>query len=700
MKLHFLTTLSCAFCAVFSMTPAAATADSKASSFGTPGVIDMPTAEVFEDGLLLPTLTYSEGVLKQTLAFQITPRVFGSFRYSVLQDYGTNGGTLYDRSFDVGILLMRESKSWPSVVVGLRDFGGTGVYGGEYIAATKHIGDRLALTGGIGWGRLGSYGGFENPLGVLGDRFKTRDNETVGKGGQPSVKQWFTGDAAFFAGVRYALNDQWTLRAEYSSDAYVAEVERMGYDRATPINVGLSYGFDNGTMVTGFLRHGTDLGLIASFPLHPDRPAMAGGVSDAPPTILPRDSVAGRSWRAAAGEENAGQRRLRADMAAQGLRIEALNVSGSTATVHMDNLKYGAGAQALGRAARVMANTLPASVEQFRIVLTEQVMPVSVTMMTRADLEAFEHHVDGSREMRARSDIRDGWGSGERGAEMAFARFDWSLTPYLQTSLFDPDDPFRIDVGLQAYGAFSPRRGLVFSGALRQPVAGSLDGITRRSDSILPHVRSDAGRYAVEADAELKFLTAEYFFRPGRDLFGRLTAGYLETMYGGVSGEILWAPVDNRLALGLELNYARQRDFDQLFGFQDYDVVTGHASAYYDFGNGFVGQLDAGRYLAGDWGATVTLERAFKNGVRVGAFATFTDVSFDDFGEGSFDKGIRITLPIDWLSGEPSREDFAMTIRPILRDGGARLNVRNRLYGVVHEAQTQRLEDRWGLFWR
>ena len=160
MKLHFLTTLSCAFCAVFSMTPAAATADSKASSFGTPGVIDMPTAEVFEDGLLLPTLTYSEGVLKQTLAFQITPRVFGSFRYSVLQDYGTNGGTLYDRSFDVGILLMRESKSWPSVVVGLRDFGGTGVYGGEYIAATKTFGSNVRVTGGIGWGRLGSVGGY------------------------------------------------------------------------------------------------------------------------------------------------------------------------------------------------------------------------------------------------------------------------------------------------------------------------------------------------------------------------------------------------------------------------------------------------------------------------------------------------------------------------------------------------------------
>jgi hypothetical protein len=171
-------------------------------------------------------------------------------------------------------------------------------------------------------------------------------------------------------------------------------------------------------------------------------------------------------------------------------------------------------------------------------------------------------------------------------------------------------------------------------------------------------------------------------------------------MYGGVSAELLWKPIDSRLGFGGELNFVRQRDFDQLFGFQDYDTTTGHVSAYYDLGNGFHTQLDVGRYLAGDWGATLSVDREFENGVRIGGFATLTDVSFDDFGEGSFDKGIRIEIPITWITGEPGRTSFRTTVRPVLRDGGARLNVPNRLYDTVRPWHSKELGDEWGRVFR
>ena len=51
-------------------------------------------------------------------------------------------------------------------------------------------------------------------------------------------------------------------------------------------------------------------------------------------------------------------------------------------------------------------------------------------------------------------------------------------------------------------------------------------------------------------------------------------------------------------------------------------------------------KLSAGEYLAGDIGSTVEFSRSLSNGLEFGAFATFTDVSFEQFGEGSFDKGI------------------------------------------------------------
>ena len=45
-------------------------------------------------------------------------------------------------------------------------------------------------------------------------------------------------------------------------------------------------------------------------------------------------------------------------------------------------------------------------------------------------------------------------------------------------------------------------------------------------------------------------------------------------------------------------------------------------------------KVDAGRYLAGDWGATFALDREFDNGWKVGAYFTLTDMPFDEFGEG------------------------------------------------------------------
>ena len=82
---------------------------------------------------------------------------------------------------------------------------------------------------------------------------------------------------------------------------------------------------------------------------------------------------------------------------------------------------------------------------------------------------------------------------------------------------------------------------------------------------------------------------------------------------------------------------------------QDYNVTTGHVSLYY---NSPWYDIDlavhAGRYLAGDYGATIEVTRHFASGVEIGAFATFTNVPFSEFGEGSFDKGIIVRIPFEW----------------------------------------------------
>ena len=88
------------------------------------------------------------------------------------------------------------------------------------------------------------------------------------------------------------------------------------------------------------------------------------------------------------------------------------------------------------------------------------------------------------------------------------------------------------------------------------------------------------------------------------------------------------------------------------------------------------------------------------NGWKIGAFATLTDVSADDFGEGSFDKGIMLTIPLAIGTGTPSREGTDVTIRSVQRDGGARLSVPDRLYELVREGHEPDVAASWGRFWR
>lgn len=691
------------------LAPCAALADEPWSrqvlnTLGTPGILDMPTAHPLRDADAGFTVAAFNDTSRYTFYFQITPRLSGVFRYSGVENF-TGRGAFFDRSFDLRYALAEETPRRPAITVGLQDFGGTGIYAAEYVVATKTTG-RWRTTLGLGWGRLGSQGGFNNPLGLLSKRFETRPNPLGGINGtgQLDASNWFRGDAALFGGVQYWLNDRTILSAEYSSDAYVEENSRIGFEQDIPLNFGASYRFRSGVEGTAALLYGNTLALQLSYVTNAKAPGQGGGGTD--PAIAPlRLRAPGEArdlgWTTQPDAPAILQDNTAQIFAAAGLSLDAITTAPRSVEVRFRNETYPSSAQAVGRAARLLTTLMPASIETFVLVpVTENGIAASKITLRRSDLEELENAPDGSWQSYARAEIADaGTLPAATPAAQSFARFNWSFGPFLDTALFDPAEPIRVDVGLALAGRYEPRPGLVFSGRLKQQIISGRADLPP-SNSVIEPVRSNVGRYAAEGKTALETLTAAYYYRPGTDLYGRITAGYLESMFGGLSTEVLWKPVESRWAMGGEVNYVRQRDFDQKFGFQDYDVVTGHASAYWDIGNGFHAQVDAGRYLAGDWGSTLSLDREFANGVRVGAFATLTDVSFEDFGEGSFDKGIRFTIPVSLITGRATQERISRTIRPVTRDGGARLNVDGRLYESVRGFHQAPLQEQWGRFWR
>jgi hypothetical protein len=686
--------------------------------YGTPGLIDMPSAEMKPDGEVTFSYSYFGGQQRRNLTFQILPRVTGTLRYSTISNWGrTNdpGYDLYDRSFDIAFQLVREEGPWiPSVTIGLRDFLGTGVYSGEYIVASKRVVPSVTVTGGIGWGRLGTLGGFSNPIcDIFGGSACERDVD-VGEGGNLAWESYFQGEtAAPFGGIEWRTPvDGLTLKAEYSPDAYEREQRgpRADFERKSRVNFGAEYRVTSGITLGGYWMYGSEAGVNLAITANPNRPLQPQDLSPGPIPVTARaaDAPRGPSWAAnEAARAQLGQA-LAAALDGEGVQLQEMRVSGDTVEVLIVNQRLRQDPRAIGRTVRVLQTGLPASVETFRVTVVRDGLPVTTVAIDRSTYESLIDRPDAGQRMweqariesaDPRADVPEGFAVWER--PDLFPKWEWAIFPALYLNYLTPDDPIRFGLNLDAAASYRVSPELSFTAGLSQPLLGP-SGDPGPSETELQPVRSESARYFAERTPKLTRLTGDYVTKVRPDTYVRASAGYLERMFAGVSGEVLWKPSEQNWGVGLELNYVAQRDNEGLgFGQYDYQVATGHASLYWDTGfQGFEIQVDAGRYLAGDWGSTLRVTRRFPNGWALGAFASLTDVSAEDFGEGSFDKGVTIEIPFRWATPFETLARNELVLRSINRDGGARLDIDNRLYPTVRDLDRPRLARNWGAFWQ
>ncbi len=669
---------------------------------GLPGLIDMPSAASLADGDVSISLSGFGPVIRTTVGFQLSPRIEGAFRYNSIDGWGGTAGSYYNANFDLRYRLV-DPQGWrPSVVVGLQDFVGNGLDSAEYIVATQAIGQHLAVSAGLGWGRLGSH----DPLFTTG----TRPAPDLDHSGRIDLDQYFRGPVAPFAGVEWQVSDRLTAKAEYSSDAYATEAGVKGaFDRASPWNLGLEYRANQALTLGVYSVYGSQIGFSANMVLNA-KSRIAGPLRvSAPETINPRPDRAthpddwATDWITTPDAASQIREALGKHLERTGIIVESVSFTADTVQVRYRNTKVDAEAQAIGRVARAMSQVLPASVETFRIVPMVRGMPGTQVTIRRTDLEMLEFAPDNAAALRERVAFGP---AQDHTPQLSFnpdvyPSLRWSIGPFVRLRLFDDKVPPSADAGLRAEASYEFAPGWIVAGAVTKSVLGGLNASTP-DPSPLPPVRRDVALYDTLGDPAVESLTAAWYAQVAPDVYSRVTVGYLERMFGGVSAEVLWRPTGGRWALGAEANYVAQRDPDQGFGFgyYDYQVATGHVSGYYDLGRGYHAELDVGRYLAGDTGATLTLTREFANGWRVGAFATATNVSADDFGDGAFDKGVMLEVPMSWLLGNTSRTHRTITLRPFDRDGGARLAVDGRLYDVLHDYDLSGIDAQWGRVWR
>nr|WP_184480641.1 YjbH domain-containing protein [Neoroseomonas alkaliterrae] len=675
------------------------------SNWGGVGLIEMRNARFRADGVLEAGAALRHQRRFWFLGWQALPWLETTFRVSERLNGTTGAGMVSDRSFDVKLRLWQENDWRPALAVGIQDIAGTGIYGGEYLVASKRFWD-LDLSLGIGWGRLGTYADGDNPLTDLWSGFGERRRD-VGQGGRLRWGSYFRGeDVALFGGVEWTVPpaempwgvlDGLRVKVEFSGDrlrdergGYPARTVNLGGYARARVNAGLQWSNDWLDLGVHWV-HGTDVLLRASFRLDPQDPPRAP--PPAPPAMAPRPDGGSARARAAAPAIFAALREA-------GLRGTAVAIEGAEARIAVSGGRFRTFAQVAGRVVRAAQPHLPPEVERVVIAWSREGLEVGRVMVLRAAMEAAARGHGSAEEVFATALLM---APGEGFADAARARgpfLDWGVEPRLRLVLGDPSRTVLWQASVAGHARLGLGAGFALAGAVSQVVAQNLDDAAP-SDSVLPRVRSDYARYARDGrNLAIPALYAERLWSPAEDVFARVTAGYLEPMFAGVSAELLWRPRERPFAIGLDINHVAQRETDQRFGLRDYRVTTGHLSVYADLPWwNLTATLRGGRYLAGDWGGTLEIGRRFDSGIEVGAFATITDVSAARFGEGSFDKGIYIRIPLD-LFGVQSRSSVGAVIRPTQRDGGQRLAVDNPLWELTRDGRAEALARGAGWFTR
>src|SRR5690606_20702728 len=89
------------------------------NSYGLPGGVDTPTAEMLPDGTLGGTVSYTDRARRHNVVFQLHPRLTTALRYSRVEGINdhNNLGHIWDRSFDLRFQFIDEQGWRPAVSV-------------------------------------------------------------------------------------------------------------------------------------------------------------------------------------------------------------------------------------------------------------------------------------------------------------------------------------------------------------------------------------------------------------------------------------------------------------------------------------------------------------------------------------------------------------------------------------------------------
>ncbi|MEC9261532.1 MAG: YjbH domain-containing protein [Pseudomonadota bacterium] len=653
---------------------------------GGVGLWQTPTARMMPEGALSMSYTDNQEYRFMSVSLQLFPWMEATARYTDVRtrlysnvDDFSGDQTLKDKGLDVKFRVWEESYYLPDISVGFRDFGGTGFFESEFVNASKAVGP-FDFHLGLGWGHLGYQNDITNPFCELRDSFCERPDGFSGRGGKVDYQNFFKGPMAVFGGIEYQTPLQGlSFKAEFEGNNY--QQDRAGaLEQDSRWNFGAVYRWNNFDFSLNYQR-GNTIGFGVSYKLnmHTIRQVK---IDDPPREILgarpPENAVAVKRQKLFND--------LRRDA---GYVITDLEIDDDQATFYGLQTAYRDRNEGIERVGRILATELPESIQQYHLVEQSNNIPLVDTVI---DAAKFRQHATYSV---PESDVEDTYQRVSPTQQQVDAYEPHRATgAFFSTKFFwtqtfgNPEDFYLYQIGLLSSVGYKFNDHLGIYGGIRTTLLDNFDKFNFTVDAeeaFLPRVRTRVREYVSGPMITLDTVFMQWSDRLADNWYYQGYGGYLETMFGGVGGEIMYRPIDSNFAFGVDINYVKQRDPDSTTAFIDYSAVTGFASAYYqpDFLPDTRIRASVGQFLAKDRGINIDFAKRFDSGIVVGAFASFTNVSSEEYGEGSFTKGFYISVPLDLFILQPATGRGQFPWVPIARDGGQMLNRPVQLIGVT-----------------
>ncbi len=608
------------------------------NSNGVVGLINMPTARFYEESTTSFNYSYGEPDSKISLTLSPYSWLEGSIYYTSIKGRPYGGGftqNYKDKGANIKVRLKKE-RNWPAIAIGLNDIGGTGISSSEFFVCSFGIGG-LDLHLGVGWGKLsnGDYT-FDNFMTNFEKSFEIRDSD-VGRGGSLNLNDFFSGkEIGLFGGVSVLANKNMLLVYEYDSSNYS---DTIGFSKnASNHSIGLSFvNLKNYSIGLSYER-GEYIGLNMSIKQNFQK-------------------YEPNQYKKLNSKTNSKYNNLRYGLYKNNIGVNSIYKEENNIHIDVFENQY---------------TTKSKLKEVISSAILDSGIDVEEVLTTYNTSGLIGMQDEGSARKGKKIYLRDKKSYTNISPNFVIRPFIAGREDFLKLATIGELDLTHV---------FNDH--LSWTSNLKYAFLQNFDELYIPPVDTYPNqVRSDVKDYLNNFGNRLIIgrMQFDYFKTIYPNHHINVSAGIFEEMFAGYGFEYLWFDEKRNYSIGIESFDVQKRDYDLRFGLKDYRNTSSFINLYFvnDFLVPFDLHFSVGEYLAGDSGFTFDLSRKFKNGVVMGAFFTRTDVSEEQFGEGSFDKGLYFRIPLngDW---------FRFAWRPLTKDPGAKLIRKSNLNDLLRK---------------